>query len=109
MDSHLLDRRMRQDRGLHFEAGDVLATPSQVVLLAIDEIEEAVLVEPADVAGVEPEIAPDFQRVLRSTPVTLEDDVRQQRPTNDFARRANGNLIVVVIKDADIELWSGLA
>ena len=53
----LRHRRMAQHRPLDLEGGDVLAPAADGVLLAVDEEQVPVLVEPAEVAGVEPQVA----------------------------------------------------
>ena len=109
MDRDLLDRWMHEDRGLHLETGNVLAASAQIILLAIDEVEEPVLVESADVTGMKPQIVPDLQCIVGTSPVPLKDDIRQQGATDDLACFADRDLIVVRVEDADIEFRRGLS
>ena len=53
---------------LDLEARDVLAPAAQVVGLAVDEVEVAVVVDPADVAGVVPPVAAGARRWPRAGP-----------------------------------------
>ena len=87
------DRLVRDDRALHLEARDVLAPPAQVVLLAVDEVEEPVVVEPAEVAGVEPEVAQHLDGRLRAAPVAREHQVRAGGPAHDLADLADRDLV----------------
>src|SRR3546814_13571657 len=66
---HFCQCRVNSKSGFHFKAGNVFTPAAHVVLLAVDEVEEAVVIESANVAGVEPHIAHQFQGVLRTTPV----------------------------------------
>ena len=89
---------------LHLEAGDVLASSPQVVLLAVDEGEEAVVVEATEVAGVEPQVAQHPQRLLGPAPVSGEHQVRARRPAHDLADLPRRHLDVVVVDEADVEV-----
>ncbi|MNI63255.1 hypothetical protein D3C73_1186130 [compost metagenome] len=109
MDRDLLDSWVGQDRALHLETGDVLPSPTQIVLLAIDKVEKSVLIELADIPGVEPHVPHDLQSVFRPTPVSLENDVWHQWPTHDFASDANRHLIILIVEDTNIKLRGGLA
>ena len=50
------ERAVAHEHALDLEARDVLAPAAEVVGLAVDEVEEAVVVDPPDVAGVVPQL-----------------------------------------------------
>ena len=89
---------------LHLEARDVLAAPSQVVGLAVDEVEIAVLVDAADVAGVVPPVPAGLDGHVRPTPVALEHHVGPLGPKDDLAVSSGGHLVVVVVEDPHVEV-----
>ena len=89
---------------LHLEAGDVLAPAPQVVRLAVDEVEVAVLVDPADVAGVVPPVAARLDGHLGPAPVALEHHVGPLGPDHDLAVGSRGEFVVVVVEDPDVEV-----
>src|SRR5215216_4032661 len=64
-DRALGDGRVAEDRLLDLVRADVLATPAQRVLVAVDEVEPAVLVLAQRVTGVEPQVAPGLDGLLR--------------------------------------------
>nr|MDT0667304.1 hypothetical protein [Micromonospora sp. DSM 115978] len=63
---------MAHQDALDLEAGDVLAAAAQVVGLAVDEVEEALVVDLADVPGVVPPVAAGLDGGLGPAPVPLE-------------------------------------
>src|SRR5690606_19171036 len=101
--------RVHGEGGLHLKAGDVLATPAQIILFPIDEIEEAVVIELADISGVEPHVAHQLQRVLRTLPVALKHDVRAQRSHHNLTGRVRRYFTIFVIDNAYIEVRDALA
>ena len=100
---------MHGEGGLHLEAGNVLATPAQVVLFPVDEIEEAVVIELADVARVEPHVAHLLQGVLRALPIALEHDVRTQRAYHNLTGRVRRYFTIFIIDNTYIEVRDALA
>ena len=62
-------RGVAEQRLLHLEARDVLAPAPQRVLLAVDEEDVAVVVDPAEIAGVEPQVAGRLDRRVGPVPV----------------------------------------
>jgi hypothetical protein len=72
---HLADRRMGVQRVLHLDAGDVLPTGDDDVLLAVDDGDVALVVDHGAVAGVEPSVAQRRGRCLRLLPVPGQDVV----------------------------------
>src|SRR4051794_4899205 len=97
---NLGDRRVCPKRRFHFEAGNILASPAKIILLSVEEIEEALLTELADVARVEPEITERRHRSLGTPPITVEHDMRLQRPHNDLARYARSALPVGIVENS---------
>ena len=62
VDRHVGQGAVAHEDALDLEAGDVLAAAAEVVGLAVDEEQEAVVVDPADVAGVVPPVPADARR-----------------------------------------------
>src|SRR6187200_2699617 len=89
---------MAHQDALDLEARDVLAPAPQVVGLAIDEEQVAVVVDPADVAGVVPPVPARRDGRLWPTPVALEHRVRPLRTNDDLALGPAGDLVVVVVE-----------
>ena len=65
--------RVPLDHVLHFLRGDVLPAAADDVLLPVHEIKEAVLVHPAQVAGIEPAVAQRLLGLLLVAPITGHD------------------------------------
>lgn len=57
------DVGMRGKGSLHFKTGNVFTAAPHVVLFAVNEIEETVIVKLAYVSSMTPHVAHDFQRV----------------------------------------------
>lgn len=76
--------RMDGEGRFHLEVGDVLAMPAQVVFFVVDEIEEVVIIEFADVASVESHVVHQLEGIRGTVPVALEHDVRSQWTQHDF-------------------------
>src|SRR5664279_3044055 len=74
-----------------------------------DEIQVAVFVEIAAVAGVEPEIAPRARRGLRHVVVALRVEPGHRRSHQDLAGLAARHFEVVVVGDEDLDMLAGLA
>ena len=72
-DGGIHDRRMAVQNLLDLDAVDVLAAADQHVLLAIDDVEEALLVDLREIAGLEPVVLEGFLRRLGLVPVTTHD------------------------------------
>src|SRR5436305_1752910 len=104
MHGHVGQRSVADEDALDLEAGDVLAPPAQVVGLAVDEVEKALVVDAPDVARVVPPVAAGLDRRLGPAPVALEHHVRALGSHHDFAVAAPGQLVVVVVEDAGVEV-----
>ncbi|MNH08602.1 hypothetical protein D3C79_680240 [compost metagenome] len=100
---------MHAEGRLHLEAGDVFSTASQIVLFAVDKVEEAVMIELADVASMEPHVAHQLLGVFRPAPVALEHDVRAQWAYHDFTGGIRGYFLVKVVDNAYIEVGNTFA
>ena len=96
-------RAVAHEDRLHLVAGDVLAPAPQVVRLAVDEVEVALLVDPADVARVVPQVAQRLDRDLGTAPIALEHHVRLLRTNHDLAVGSRCEFVVVVVEDPDVE------
>ena len=77
---------------------------AQVVGLAVDEVQEVLVVDPADVAGVVPPVAAGRDGGLGPAPVALEHDLGALGADDDLAVGAAGQLVVVVVEDPDVEV-----
>jgi hypothetical protein len=91
-DDHFLHCRMRADHFLDLEEREVLAAPADAILVAVDEVEEAVLAPAHHVAGMETEIAPGGHGLLRSAVIAGHYRERRLVADDEFARLAHGNL-----------------
>ncbi len=89
---------LEQDR-FHLERRDVLAPSDNDVLGAIDDIEEAFLVEAPDVPGVEPAVGERRCRLLRTAPIA-RDDVRTLDP--DLPGVSRRRVVAVLVDDANL-------
>jgi len=65
-------RGMLVQRALHLRGGDVLPTRDDEVLLSVLDVEVAVLIDPPNVAGVEPTLPDGSGRRLQVRPVPLD-------------------------------------
>ena len=95
--SGLEHRRMVVHDLLDLVRRDVLAAPPHRVLLAVDEVQIAVLVEGAEVAGVEPQVAPGLERGVGVPVVAEHHRVRLVAAVDDLAdlpRRERGVPVV---------------
>ena len=93
------------DGVLDFLGGDVFAAASNDVFLAVDEIEEAVVVEASHVAGVEPAVLEGFAGLVFEAPVAGGDGGIEQE---DFAGLAGREVVAVVVGDGDLVLEAGV-
>ena len=91
---HFLHRGMLVDRLLDHLRIDVEAAGDDHVLLAVDQIEIAVLVHVADVAGEKPVADESLGGFLRPVPVALGDVRPLDADFADFARRQHLRRIV---------------
>jgi hypothetical protein len=94
---HLEDAGMTADDLLDLARVDVGAPADDHVLLAIGDEQIAILVEVADVAGVQPAAAQGLGRRLRLVPVALHHDVAAYHDLAELAGRAR---LVLVVDDA---------
>jgi len=90
------------DQHLDLVGGDVLATAADGLLLAVDEIKVAVLVQPAAIARVQPEVAHIAHRGLGHLVVARHDDATLARPHADLADFARRQRIVLVADDLQL-------
>ena len=96
-------RRVLRDRLLHVDRRDVLAPPADVVLLPVDEAEVAVGVEPAEVAGVEPQVPEGRDGGFGVAVVALEHDVGPAGPADDLADLTGRHLPVLGVEQPHLE------
>src|SRR3979411_2370174 len=73
---------------------DIDPTADDHVLASIDDVQEAVFVERADIAGPEPAVAQRFGGGLWIVPVALHHGLAAQ---HDFARLALGYIATLIV------------
>ncbi len=100
-DGHLADGRVAHEDLLDLDRVDVLAAGDDHVLLAVDERDVAVLVDLAEVAGVEPAAAERLGRRLRQHPVPGEDVLAAHEQLADLA---HGDVAVVGVDEARLDV-----
>src|SRR6266487_1737039 len=91
--------RVRDQRLLDVPGEDVEPAADDQVLLAVDHPQVAVLVEVADVAGMQPAAAQRLRGRLRRVPVA---EHHAGGAAADLAALAEGDLAVVLVQDADL-------
>ena len=82
------DPRDHEQSVLDFLDRNILRFASDPVSVAADEVEKAVLVEVANVAGMHPKIAPRLQGALRIAEIAERDGAGRARTDEDLALRA---------------------
>src|ERR1700677_2191289 len=102
-------RRMFGDQHLDLIGRDVLATAANGFLLTIDEIEIAVAVHPAAIAGVQPEVAGVAHRRLRHLVVAGHHDAALNGADADFADFAHRQRMVLIADDLQFSEAARLA
>ena len=105
-DGGLAHLRQFVDHTFDFGGGDVLAAGDDHVLLAVGQIQEAVRIEIADVAGAEPVAEEGRRRLGRILPVALRDLRSAQA---DFAVLAGPEPIAGIVADFDLDMGDGAA
>src|SRR3954447_16026392 len=100
------DIRVRFDDILHFAGIDVEPARDHHVLLSISQVEEVLVVETADVAGVQPPVPQRLRGQLRLPPVTVHDERSAYADLPHLARR---NRLVVLVEDGHIDRRMRLA
>ena len=102
----LVDGGVQVDDALDFGAVDVLSAAQDHVLLAVADVEEAVLVDLGDVAGSEPAVLDRLRGRLRTVPVAA--DVHR-RLHDQFALFAGRQFVAVVVDDLQFDDRARLA
>ena len=98
------DGRMAVDRLLHHARIDVVAGADDEVLDAVDEEQEAVFVEIADVAGVDPTALEGLGRRLGAIPVARHG---LRSGDADLARFADGKHLLAFLQRANFDPRAG--
>src|SRR5512132_2016048 len=91
-DARRRDGRVLQQRLLDVPWKDVEAAPNDQVLLAVDDVDVPVVVEAAQVAGVEPAVPDRLRRQLRRAPVAEHDRARTDADLADLAVAVDAHL-----------------
>ena len=90
---------MRGEHVLDLAREDVEPTRDDHVLLAVDDVEEPLVVAPRDVSGVQPAVREQLGRLLGLLPVAG----RRQGPAHaDLARLAVGNLVALLVEQRHV-------
>ena len=97
------DRRMLQQHLLDLERRNVLAAPANGVLHAVEKAKASVRLTHDAVAGMEPEVAPSLDRLVRHREIARRDREGLDRPHQQFPRFAVRQRIVLGVDDGDIE------
>ena len=100
------DRGMLDEAVLDLDAVDVLAAADDHVLLAVGDEEEAVVVDVADVAGVQPAVAHGVRGRLGLVPVAGHDERAVHRHLAGLTGR---HLVAVGVADLELERRHRLA
>src|SRR5581483_3128859 len=99
-DRRFPDGRVGHEDVLDLPGVDVVAAGDDHVALAVPQVQEPVLVEGPDVAGVDPAVPDDLGRLGRPVPVAGEDVLA---PGDDLALLAGRQRPVVVVDDPDLD------
>ena len=86
-DRRLGDVGVLVERSLDLGGVDVLAAADDDVLQPVDHVQVAVVVEPAEIAGVEPAVGEGLGGLLRQVEVPADDRRALQPDLADLARR----------------------
>ena len=95
----LVHTRVFVDRSLDLCAVHVLASTQDHVFDAVFDVDEALLVEPAEVTGAQPAINEGLGGRVRTVPVPA-DQIRPLEP--DLAMATDGQRLVVAVADLDL-------
>src|SRR3984893_1354433 len=98
-----------RNQHLDLIGGDVLAAAADRFLLAVDEIEIAVSVQPPAIPGMQPQIPGVARRGFRHLVISGHDDAALARPDADLADLADPQWIVLVADDLDFRKTARLA
>src|SRR5262249_51126011 len=90
--------RVGEERVLHLGRPDVLAAGDDRLLRAAHQVQPAVVVEPADVAGPDAALDQHVRRLIRAAPVALH---LPRAPDDDLALRAGRQPLAAGSPDLD--------
>src|SRR5262245_42100499 len=97
--------RVAEQDLLDFEGGDILATTPDGVFEAIDEPKIAIGLANHPIACVEPEIAPCFAGLLRSTEISGREGEWIIRTHHEFAGRKVWNVTVLIVDHTGLDAF----
>ncbi len=98
------DRRVLVEGLLDLPRVDVVATADDHLLLAVDDEEVAVLIDPRHVAGEQPAVPHHLRGRVRAIPVALHHGVA---PDRDLADLSGGQVVAVVVDDLHLDASDG--
>ena len=99
-DRCLDDALVREQHVLDLARIDVVAAADEHVVLAVENVDEAVLVHASDVAGMEPTVAESLGGLFRAVPVTGHE---LGAAADDLALLAGGHRPVVIVEDCHVD------
>src|SRR6476469_6712903 len=99
-DRRFADLRVLVEHLLDLARVDVVAAADDQVLLAVDDVEVALLVDAGHVAGVEPTAAHRLLGGVGALPVALHDVVAADHDLTDLAL---GDIVVVLVDDPHLD------
>ena len=100
------DPRVPGEHVLDLGAVDVLAAGDDHVLLAVDDVDEALFVHPAQIAGVEPAAGERLRGRLGLVPVAGH---QRRAAVDDLADLARRDVVHVVVDDPRLDVGDRLA
>ena len=107
--SHLEHVLVLGEHLLDLPGRDVLAAPADRILLTPVEVVHAVLVDGAEVAAVEPEVAECLECRLGLVQVALHDHPGAKRAHQDLTDLPGGELVALVVGDANVPVLTETA
>src|SRR5207249_3444075 len=105
-DAGLGDGRVGEQDLFDLPGVDVEPAGDHHVLGAVEDVDVAVLVHPADVAGVEPSAPQRLGRLVGTFPVSPH---HRAAPDADLARRTRFDRPALLVEDADLDAGPGTA
>ena len=96
--------RMRQSALLHLKARHHFALYPDTLRLPVTKVKTAILVEPTDIAGVEPQVPARLQCLLGHADIPVRHHPGLTRTNHDFTIGIGRKPVVVLIDDRKLEM-----